>query len=97
MEYENGYPPLLNHADSVDFVLRVVEELWGPEARIPFAPVMGGEDFAYYLQKVPGAFIFMGAGDGMPHPHHHPGFDIDEKALVPATALLASLALGFLA
>jgi amidohydrolase len=63
---------------------------------VPFAPVMGGEDFAYYLQKVPGAFIFLGAGDDMPYPHHHPGFDIDERALVPAASLLASLALGFL-
>jgi amidohydrolase len=57
---------------------------------------MGGEDFAYYLQKIPGAFLFMGAGDGTRHPHHHPGFDIDEQALAPAAALLASLALGFL-
>jgi len=96
VEYEDGYPPLINHADSVDFVLRVVDELWGPDARVPFAPVMGGEDFAYYLQKVPGAFIFLGAGDGRPHPHHHPGFDIDERALVQAASLLASLALGFL-
>jgi amidohydrolase len=96
VEYEDGYPPLINPSDSVDFAVRVVKDLWGPAALIPFAPVMGGEDFAYYLQKVPGAFLFMGAGDGMRHPHHHPGFDLDERALVPAAALLASLALGFL-
>ncbi len=96
LEYEDGYPPLVNPSDSVDFVVRTVESLWGREAIGPFAPVMGGEDFACYLGKVPGAFIFMGAGDGMPHPHHHPGFDLDERALAPAAALLAALAVSFL-
>jgi len=96
LEYEDGYPPLVNPSDSVDFVVRTVESLWGREAIGPFAPVMGGEDFAYYLQKVPGAFIFMGSGDGMHHPHHHPGFDLDERALEPAAALLAALAVSFL-
>ncbi|MHB8053713.1 MAG: M20 metallopeptidase family protein [Candidatus Aminicenantales bacterium] len=96
LEYEDGYPPLVNPADSVDFVVRTVEALWGPEALVPCAPVMGGEDFAYYLQNIPGAFLFLGCGDGRPHPHHHPGFDLDERALPSATALLASLALAFL-
>jgi amidohydrolase len=57
---------------------------------------MGGEDFAYYLQKVPGAFLFLGAGDGREFPHHHPAFDIDEKALPVGVLLLTSLALEFL-
>lgn len=57
---------------------------------------MGGEDFAYYLQKIPGAFLFFGAGDGTRFPHHHPGFDIDEKALPPATLLMTTLVLEYL-
>jgi amidohydrolase len=57
---------------------------------------MGGEDFAYFLQKVPGAFLFFGMGDGMRHPHHHPGFDIDEAALPQATLLMAALAMRYL-
>jgi amidohydrolase len=96
LKYEDGYPPLVNPADSVDFVVRTVEALWGPEALVPFAPVMGGEDFACYLKKIPGAFLFLGCGDGCPHPHHHPGFDLDERALPSSAALLASLALAFL-
>jgi amidohydrolase len=58
---------------------------------------MGGEDFAYFLQKVPGAFLFFGMGDGMEFPHHHPAFDLDEKALPQATLLMTSLALEYLA
>ncbi|MCX6564874.1 MAG: amidohydrolase [Candidatus Aminicenantes bacterium] len=96
LEYEDGYPPVVNPSDSVDFVVRTVESLWGREAIAPFAPVMGGEDFAYYLQNIPGAFIFLGSGDGMPYPHHHPGFDLDERALEPAAALLVALAVSFL-
>ncbi len=96
LEYEDGYPPLVNPPDSVAFVRRTVESLWGREAIVPFQPVMGGEDFAIYLQNIPGAFVFFGSGDGMPHPHHHPRFDLDEGALVPATALLAALALSFI-
>jgi amidohydrolase len=97
LEYEDGYPPLVNPSASVDFVRKTVESLWGSEAIVPFRPVMGGEDFAAYLKKIPGAFVFFGSGDGMPHPHHHPRFDLDEGALAPAAALLASLALSFLA
>jgi amidohydrolase len=59
-------------------------------------PVMGGEDFAYFLQKVPGSFLFFGMGDGTEFPHHHPAFDIDEKALSLATLLMARLALKYL-
>ncbi len=95
-EYEEGYPPLVNDPASVDFVLAVVEKALGKENIIAVDPVMGGEDFAYYLQEVPGAFFFLGAGDGTKCPHHHPAFDIDEKALPPAAFLMTALALEYL-
>jgi len=96
VEYEIGYPPLVNDPASVDFVLDVVKKTLGEERIKPIAPVMGGEDFAYYLQKIPGAFLFFGAGDGTKFPHHHPGFDLDEKALPQAVFLMAMLAIEFL-
>ena len=58
---------------------------------------MGGEDFAYYQQKVPGTFVFIGAGNGQPEtafPHHHPRFDIDEKALITGVTTLAQAAVA---
>ena len=97
VEYEDGYPPLVNDPASTDFALGVAARLLGADKVLDIPPVMGGEDFAYYLQKIPGAFLFFGAGDGMRYSHHHPGFDIDEKALAPAATLLASLALEYLA
>jgi amidohydrolase len=95
-EYEKGYPALVNHADMVDLVLRVARQILGEERIRPFEPIMGGEDFAYYLQKVPGAFFFLGMGDGQHHPHHHPAFDIDERALPQGVMLLTAIALEFI-
>jgi amidohydrolase len=96
LEYEIGYPPLINDPAWVDFVSGVVRRRLGPDRLLAIDPVMGGEDFAYYLQKRPGAFLFFGAGDGTSAPHHHPSFDIDERALPEAALLLAAIALDFL-
>jgi len=96
VDYEKGYPPLVNNDAMVDFVLETVRKTLGEENIRPIDPVMGGEDFAYYLQRVPGAFFFFGMGDGMEFPHHHPAFDLDEKALPLATLLMSFLALEYL-
>jgi len=95
-EYTLGYPAVVNDAGMVDFAMGVARRVLGEDCLQPFDPIMGGEDFAYYLQKVPGAFLFLGAGDGKAYPHHHPAFDIDEKALPTGVLFLASLALEFL-
>jgi len=96
IDYRRGFPAVVNDAAAVDFVTQVASKVLGPGCLRAISPVMGGEDFAYYLQKVPGAFFFFGAGDGCPFPHHHPAFDFDERALPSATLLMASLALEFL-
>jgi len=96
VDYEKGYPPLVNNDAMVDFVLETVRKTLGEKNIRPIDPVMGGEDFAYYLQIVPGAFFFFGMGDGMEFPHHHPAFDLDEKALPLASLLMSSMALEYL-
>ena len=96
MEYFAGYPAVVNDPAKTDFALDVVRRTLGQDRVVPIDPVMGGEDFAYFLQKVPGVFLFFGAGDGRPYPHHHPCFDIDEAALPQAALLLVGLALEFL-
>ena len=95
--YNKGYPPLVNPEDMTDFALEITRKILGEDRVQEIDPVMGGEDFAYFLQKVPGAFLFFGMGDGMEFPHHHPAFDLDEKALPRATLLMTSVALEFLA
>ncbi len=93
LEYERGYPPLVNHSAETDVVRRAIERLES-HTLVEMKPIMGGEDFAYYLREVPGCFFFVGAGNeekGATYPHHHPRFDIDEDALsVGVEALLAT-------
>lgn len=97
LDYVRGFPVLVNPGGMVDFVTAVARKVLGPNCLKPIEPIMGGEDFAYYLKKVPGAFLFFGAGDGCPFPHHHPAFDLDERALPQAVLLMTCLALEFLA
>jgi amidohydrolase len=94
--YTDGYPPLVNDATSVDLVRRVASREFGAERCRTIAPVMGGEDFAYYLQHVPGAFAMLGIGDNQPHPHHNARFDIDETVLPIGVRLMAAVALEML-
>jgi amidohydrolase len=94
--YEKGYPPVVNDEAMVDFVADIASGIFGEKKVQEIDPVMGGEDFAYFLKEIPGAFLFFGMGDGMEYPHHHPAFDIDEKALPKATLLMTALALEYL-
>jgi len=60
---------------------------------------MGSEDFAYFMEKVPACFFFIGsanAGRGLNYGHHHPKFDFDEAVLPDAAALMAQAALDLL-
>jgi amidohydrolase len=92
-EYEDGYPPVVNDDSVVDLVRRVARRELGEASVTTIEPVMGGEDFAYFLQRVPGAFAMLGAGDGMAHPHHSARFDIDERVLPLGVRLMTGVAL----
>lgn len=93
---EVSYPPVVNDAKLVDFVMDVAKDL-GEVREAPMS--MGAEDFSYYLQRVPGAFIILGIRNedkGIVYPHHHPKFDVDEEVLWKGTALYSLLAYRYL-
>ena len=88
-DYLKGYPPLINHADEAQRILDTCLDVEGIEKADNIRPVMGGEDFAYYMLERPGAYFFTGAQkEENPYPHHHPKFDIDERALPIAAKTL---------
>jgi metal-dependent amidase/aminoacylase/carboxypeptidase family protein len=92
-----GYPAVVNDAAAVERVRRHAALVVGAANVIDPAPMAASEDFAYFLQKAPGAFVFIGAGNaarGVTAPHHAPSFDIDEAALPIGTELLARIAIG---
>jgi amidohydrolase len=99
VSYTRGYPAVWNHPEETAAVERLAKDLLGEEAFVRLDPMMGGEDFAYYLEQVPGSFFFVGGGNEKPeinYPHHHPRFDVDERSMLIAGRLLIAGVLDFL-
>jgi amidohydrolase len=99
VEYSRGYPPLVNHEIGANLVKQAVKDLLGSTAVEPDSASMGGEDFAFVLQRVPGAMFRLGVrSPDWPEPRstHSAGFDLDERALPIGTAVMAATALNFL-
>lgn len=97
--YERGYPAVKNHPEETELLVNAAKQVVGRDNVLEMEPVMGGEDFAYYLQHVPGTFFFTGARNeeiGAKYPHHHPRFNIDERAMPIAAKTLAAAAFNYL-
>jgi amidohydrolase len=95
----NIFPPTINDEKMTSFVAKVAGEVLGEKKVFEMNPLMGSEDFSYYLQKVPGSFVYFGMKKkekGIAYPHHHPRFDIDEEMLPIGTALNVAVALEYL-
>ena len=94
MDYQDGYPPTNNYAESTEFVKKVAHKVVGNKVVVPYL-TMGAEDFSYYLQKIPGCFFFIGSAPSdkklMSVPHHCSHFDIDERALLIGTSMFVQL------
>lgn len=98
-KYDRGYPVLINHKEETEFVMEVAETVPEVQEIKETEPIMGGEDYSYYLQEVKGTYFFTGAqpeGTKNPYPHHHPKFDIDEKSLVIAAKILAKSTMEYM-
>lgn len=99
---EEGFPVTVCDARAVTLGKAVATRLRGDGGWRDLAePIMGAEDFAYVLEKVPGAMFFLGvAGDGEDWRQccgiHSPRMVVDENALPIGTAMLAGCALEFL-
>lgn len=94
------YPATVNHEKLTGFVRGVTQDLLGDDrvGEIP-RPSMGGEDFSFYQEKVPGTYLFLGTRNeekGLTHSIHHPEFTIDEEILAQGVALFCNLAVNFL-
>ncbi|MBW7474195.1 amidohydrolase [Paenibacillus oenotherae] len=95
LEYRLGYPPVVNDEEEARRFFRVAAEQFGGGAVQRSEPIMIGEDFSYYLREKPGCFMFVGAGNeacGAVYPHHHPKFDLDERAMLQSAALMIAMA-----
>ncbi|HEY6794737.1 MAG TPA: amidohydrolase [Kineosporiaceae bacterium] len=93
--YVRGVPPTLNDGACVDILEAAVHAELGPDA-VQLAPQsLGGEDFAWMLEKVPGAMFRLGTRTpgGRTYDLHRPDFQVDERAIEVGARLLTAIAL----
>jgi IAA-amino acid hydrolase len=91
----HDYPATVNDAAAWDLTRTVAGDMLGAAAVIEFPPVMGGEDFSFVLERVPGCFVGLGTRNdalGATYPVHHPKFLVDEAALPIGAALHVAVA-----
>jgi hippurate hydrolase len=95
IHFRNGLPPVINHPLAARLARKAAKMIVGQEGVVKqHHPSLGGEDFAYFLQKVPGCLVRFGAGHPeLPNiPSHSPFFDFDEGVLPIGAAFLAEVA-----
>ena len=84
VQYQRRYPMLYNHPEQSAFCERVVREWLGDDGLVANAePVTGSEDFAFFLEQVPGCYVFIGngVGDSGGCMVHNPGYDFNDRVL----------------
>ena len=86
LDYQRGYPGVINDERMTDLVRRAAVKALGPEHVQPATPLMAGDDMAYFLQQAPGSYYWWGITPetGVIAPAHTPRFDFDERAFLPA-------------
>jgi amidohydrolase len=99
-ELERSYPPTINHPAEAAIVREVMEALVGPARTHTFEPVMGAEDFSFFLLEKPGAYFVIGNGEGDhraqghgfgPCTLHNPSYDFNDEVLPLGATLWVSL------
>jgi len=95
-EFVRNYPPVINHVAETEFARTVMADLVGADNVLEFEPTMGAEDFSYFLEAKPGAYLLIGNGDGAhrdgghaggPCMLHNSSYDFND-ALIPLGATL---------
>jgi amidohydrolase len=93
LELTLGFPAVINNPEISRLLAEASQEVLGADSVEEMQPTLVAEDFSFYLQKVPGAYFFLGAGNekkGVVFPHHHPKFDIDELCLQNGIGVMAA-------
>ena len=101
LTYTPDYPPLYNDPEITNFVASSLKEMQDKDIKEvkEFPKLSPSEDFAYYLQKIPGSYFYIGwtpKGIDKPYFNHHPKFDIDEDAILVAAKAVGHVACSYL-
>ncbi|MCU0264739.1 MAG: M20/M25/M40 family metallo-hydrolase, partial [Actinomycetia bacterium] len=96
VEYTRGVPPVVNDANSVELMEAAAWRLVGEHAVVEVEQSLGGEDFGWYLESIPGALARLGVrrpGDEVSRDLHQGTFDVDERSIEVGVRLLVGAAL----
>lgn len=106
LRFHRSYPPTVNHAAEAEFAADVLDEVVGSDNVLrDIEPVMGAEDFSFMLLERPGAYIFIGNGDGMhrdqghglgPCTLHNPSYDFNDELLPIGSTFWVHLVMRYL-
>lgn len=92
LDYLRYYPATINNAECAGHAIAAGRSLFAEALELD-APAFTSEDFAFMLQEVPGAYVWLGQGSGSGTvPLHHPAYDFNDEVLPMGAALLATLA-----
>lgn len=91
-----GAPPVVNNPEMAKLAADCARDVVGSDQVIDHVdtPNMGGEDFAYYVKEIPGAFMFLSSSNPKKHtdvPHHNPHFNVDEDVFWIGSALFVRI------
>jgi len=96
LDYQDGYPPVINNERITKKLIHAAKKIAGQNVVEPYL-TMGGEDFSYFSNQVPGCFFFLGSAPKnqklMSTPHHCSHFDIDENAMLIGSSIFVEVAL----
>ena len=89
------FPATTNDIRSTELARDVITETLGPESVVEVQePSMGGEDFSYFLERIPGSFIMLGVGDK--YPIHNESYDFNDESIPVGIRIMSGIALKFL-
>ena len=94
IKFNKGYPATINHKKQSEFAYNVAKKVNGKNSSDKQNPMMGSEDFSYFLREVPGAFAWI--GNGVSASLHNPKYDFNDNILCTGASFLATIAEDYL-
>jgi amidohydrolase len=97
VDYQRGVPPVVNDLGSISLLAGAVERVLGTDGHVPTQQSLGGEDFGWYLDRVPGAMGRLGTRSpgGPTYDLHQGNLRVDDRAVGIGARVLAQVAVGF--
>ena len=98
VDYQRRYPMLYNHPEPTNFCEDVIRGWVGESALAQREPITASEDFAFFLEQVPGCYVFIGNGEGAEGGCmvHNPGYDFNDACLSTGASYWVKLAEAYL-